>query len=91
MEFKDKMYTVQGVEEMAKTAYRQGFTDGWDAAHFTVELMVQSQKARKMPYDAELVLKALDMSKNNAVEMLGRNQFSVIPMQALDRMEEPEQ
>ena len=91
MEFKDKMYTVQGVEEMAKMAYRQGFTDGWDAAHFTVELMAQSQKAERMQYDAELVLKALDMSKDNAVEMLGRNQFSVIHMQVMDRTEGPEQ
>ncbi len=91
MDMKDKMYTVQGIEEMAKTAYKQGFIDGWDAARFTVELMVQSQKAGRMQYDVELVLKALDMSKDNAVKMLGRNQFSVIPMQAVDGTEGPEQ
>lgn len=91
MDMKDKMYTVQGVEELAKTVYRQGFTDGWDAARFTVELMVQSQKAGRMQYDAELVLKDLDMSKDNAVEMLGRNQFSVVPMQVMDKTEGPEQ
>ena len=80
MDTSDKKYLVQGVEEAIQAGYRQGFEDGWDAARLTVELVVNAWRKDPTGFDVESALKALDMSREKAWEMLARDKFRVTPL-----------
>jgi len=80
MDTSDKKYLVQGVEEAIRAGYRQGFEDGWDAARMTVELVVDAWRKDPTGFDVESALKALEMSRERAREMLARDKFTVAPI-----------
>lgn len=75
VESDDKEYLVRGIEEAAYAGYRQGWNDGYNAARLTVELVVDAWRKDPMNFDVESALKALDMSKEKAWEMLSRDKF----------------
>ena len=78
MDTRDREYIVKGTEEAARAGYRQGFEDGWDAARMTVELVVNAWRRDPAGFDVESALKALDMSREKAREMLARDKFSAV-------------
>lgn len=78
MDTSDKKYLVQGVEEAIRAGYRQGFEDGWAAARLTVELVVNAWRKDPTGFDVESALKALDISREKAREMLARDKFNAV-------------
>ena len=73
---------VTTFEEAATEGYRQGFDEGYAAARLTVELVVKAWQKEPWAYDLEGALKALDMSRNNAEELLGTPNFTVTTVSA---------
>ncbi|WP_297260860.1 hypothetical protein [uncultured Desulfovibrio sp.] len=68
---KDEQVKVVGtVEDVARAAYVQGFCEGYDAARLVVEVLANEERRGGL-YGAEGILKALDMSRDKAVEMMG--------------------
>lgn len=65
-----RMKVVGTVEEVVRAAYAQGFREGYDAARLVVEVLANEEKRAGL-YGAEGILKALDMSRARAVEMMG--------------------
>lgn len=69
---KDEQVKVVGtVEDVARAAYDQGFRDGYDAAQLVVEVLANEERRGGGVFGAEGILKALDMSRDKAVEMMG--------------------
>ena len=69
---KDEQVKVVGtVEDVARAAYDQGFRDGYDAARLVVEMLTNEERRGGGVFGAEGILKALDMSRDKAVEMMG--------------------
>ena len=77
MDTNDKEYLVKGTEEAARAGYRQGWEDGYEAARLTVELVVDAWRKDPTGFDVESAVKALDMSREKAREMLARDKFTV--------------
>lgn len=65
-----RMKVVGTVKEVVRAAYDQGFRDGYDAARLVVEMLTNEERRGGL-YGAEGILKALDMSRDKAVEMMG--------------------
>ena len=73
---KDEQVKVVGtVEEVVRAAYDQGFRDGYYAARLVVEVLTNEERRGGGVFGAEGILKALDMSREKAVEMMGAPKF----------------
>lgn len=66
----EQVKVVGTVEDVARAAYDQGFREGYDAARLVVEVLANEEKRGGL-YGAEGIMKALDMSRDKAVEMMG--------------------
>ena len=69
-----RMKVVGTVKEVVRAAYAQGFCEGYDAARLVVEVLANEERRGGL-YGAEGILKALDMSREKAVEMMGAPKF----------------
>lgn len=78
MNMSDRECLVKGIEEAARAGYRQGWDDGYEAARMTVEQIVKEWRKDPVGLDLKSALDALDMSKEKAREMLGRDKFDVV-------------
>lgn len=79
----DKTRIVGAVEDAAYAAYDQGFREVYQAACLVVEVLAEAEKAGDGLYAASGILKALDMSREKAVEMMGSPRFEVAPVHVL--------
>lgn len=69
----DKQIEAVGTtEDIARAAYRAGFSDGWSAARMVIEVMAQDERENGGAYGADAVLEALDKARAKAAEMMGR-------------------
>lgn len=71
----DKTKIVGTVKEAAHAGYDQGFREGYQAA-----CLAEAEKAGDGLYAAGGILKALKMSREKALEMMGAPQFEVMPV-----------
>lgn len=76
----ERALIVGTVREAAHTGYDQGFREGYQAACLVVETLAQAEKEGGWLYGADGILKALEMSREKAVEMLGTPRFEVTPV-----------
>lgn len=76
----DKTKIVGTVKEAAHAGYDQGFREGYQAACLVVEVLAEAEKAGDGLYTAGGILKALKMSREKALEMMGAPQFEVMPV-----------
>ena len=76
----DKTVIVGTIKEAAHTGYDQGFREGYQAACLVVEVLAEAEKAGGGLYAAGGILKALEMSQEKAVEMMGAPRFEVAPV-----------
>lgn len=70
---------VSTLEEAATEGYRQGFEEGYAAARMVIESVVTAWRQEPHAYDLEGALKALDMSREKAKEMLGSPIYKASP------------
>ena len=70
-------FSKNEVERIINETYGTGFDEGYAAARLTVELVVKAWRQEPFAYDLEAALKALDMSKDKAKEMLGTPSYTV--------------
>lgn len=63
---------VGTAEDIARAAYRAGFSDGYEAARMVIEVMSQDERESGGAYGADAVLEALDKARAKAAEMMGR-------------------
>lgn len=77
---KDKAVIVGTIKEAAHTGYRQGFDEGYRAAYLVIEALAEAWRKESWAYDLESAVKALDMSRGKAVEMMGTPHFEVAPV-----------
>ena len=78
MDMNDKEYIVKGIEEAVRAGYRQGWEDGYEAARMTVETMVEAWRENPAGIDVESALKAIELCREKAWEMLARDKFDVV-------------
>lgn len=72
-----KVLVVQTLEEAVNEGYRQGFEEGYAAARMVIESVVTAWRQEPHAYDLEGALKALDLSREKAKEMLGTPKYVV--------------
>lgn len=70
---KNKIEAVGGIEEMAQSAYRVGFGDGYEAARAVLEVFAGDERQSGGIYSASAMLEALDKARAKAAEMMGRH------------------
>lgn len=80
----DKQIEAVGTaEDIARAAYRAGFSDGYEAARMVIEVMDQDERENGGAYGADAMLQALDRARAKAAEMMGRHlelkQVPVVP------------
>lgn len=69
----DKQIEAVGTaEDIARAAYRAGFSDGYEAARMVIEVMAQDERENGGAYGADAMLQALDRARARAAEMVGR-------------------
>lgn len=68
---------ISTLEEAAREGYRQGFEEGYAAARMVVEAVAAAWRKEPWAYDLDGAMKALDMSREKAVEMMGSPEFTV--------------
>ena len=68
----EQVKVVGTVEDVARAAYGQGFREGYDAARLVVEVLTNEERRGGGVFGAEGILKALNMSSEKAVEMMGK-------------------
>lgn len=78
--WEDKTVIVGTIKEAAHTGYSQGFVEGYQAACLVVDVLAKAEKEGDGLYTAGGILKALDMSREKAVEMMGSPRFEVAPV-----------
>lgn len=78
--WEDKTVIIGTIKEAAHTGYSQGFVEGYQAACLVVEVLAKAEKEGDGLYTAVGILKALDMSRKKAVEMMGSPRFEVAPV-----------
>ena len=77
MDTSDKEYLIKCIEEATRAGYRQGWEDGYEAARLTVEMMVEAWRENPAGIDFESALKAIELCREKAREMLARDKFTV--------------
>lgn len=76
----DKTVIVGTVKEAAHAGYDQGFREGYQAACLVVEVLAEAERKGGGLYAAGGILKALKMSREKALEMMGASRFEVAPV-----------
>ena len=84
MDMSDKEYIITGIEDAARAGYRQGWQDGYEAARLTLEQIVESWRENPEGLDLVSSLKALELCRERAWEMLGRDKFKVAPAPSIE-------
>lgn len=80
---KDKTVIVRSITDAAQEGYAQGFQEGYQAACMVVEMVAEAWRKEPYAYDLDGAVKALEMSREKAVEMMGTPSFEVVPVHVL--------
>lgn len=73
----DMPIVARTIEDAANEGYRIGFAEGYAAARTVLKTVVEAWRAEPQYYDLEGALQALDMSREEAAEMLGLPKFKI--------------
>lgn len=68
---KDQTVIVRSITDAAQEGYAQGFQEGYQAACLVVEMVAEAWRKEPYAYDLDGAVKALEMSREKAVAMMG--------------------
>ena len=77
---KDKTELVASIKDAAHAGYAQGFQEGYQTACMVVEMVAEAWRKEPYAYDLDGAVKALEMSREKAVAMMGTPSFEVVPV-----------
>ena len=77
---KDKTELVASIKDAAHAGYAQSFQEGYQAACMVVEMVAEAWRKEPYAYDLDGAVKALEMSREKAVAMMGPPSFEVVPV-----------
>lgn len=77
---KDKTALAASIKDAAHAGYAQGFQEGYQAACMVVEMVAEAWRKEPYAYDLDGAVKALEMSREKAVGMMGTPSFEVVPV-----------
>mgnify|MGYP000009653481 FL=1 len=75
----DKTVIVGSIKDAAHAGYAQGFQEGYQAACMVVKAVAEAWRKEPYAYDLDGAVKALEMSREKAVAMMGTPSFEVNP------------